>query len=122
MGNIHKAKGTAFETLIVKFLRNKGFKKCYRPATKGGYDTGDINGIQSTKRQAVIQCKNQKRFDLSGWLDDATVQAQQEEVGYNALPILVVKRPGVGEALLGKTYAILTLEDLSSLLKEAGYS
>lgn len=122
MGNRNKAKGTAFETLIVKFLRNRGFKKCYRPATKGSYDTGDINGIHSPKRQAVIQCKNHKKFDLSGWLDDVTVQAQQEEVGHNALPVLVVKRPGVGEASIGKTYAILTLEDLSSLLKEAGYS
>lgn len=122
MGNRMKAKGTSFETLIVRYLRNKSFKRAYRPATKGSSDTGDINGIASPRRQAIIQCKNQRKFDLSGWLNDAVSQSQQEEVGGNALPILVVKRPGVGEKSLGETYAILRLEDLSSLLKEAGYN
>lgn len=122
MGNKHKAKGTSFETLIVKYLRPRGFRKAYRPATSGSYDSGDINGIRSASRQAIIQCKNQRKFDLSGWLDDTVAQAQQEAVGGNALPVLVVKRPGVGEKSLGDTYAILRLEDLSSLLKEAGYN
>ena len=121
MGNRMKAKGTSFETLIVRYLRERSFRKSYRPATKGEYDTGDINGIASPRRQAIIQCKNQKKFDLSGWLNDAVSQAQQEEVGGNALPILVVKRPGVGEKSLGETYAIMRLEDITSLLKEAGY-
>ena len=122
MGNRMKAKGTSFETLIVKYLRGRSFKRAYRPATKGEYDTGDINGITNSRRQAIIQCKNQRKFDLSGWLNDAVSQAKQEEVGGNALPILVVKRPGVGEKSLGETYAILRLEDVSSLLKEAGYN
>lgn len=121
MGNKNKAKGTSFETLIVKYLRGRGFAKCYRPATKGGYDTGDINGIVGRARQAIVQCKNQRKFNLSGWLNDAVAQAQQEEVGGNAIPVLVVKRPGVGEKSIGETYAIMRLEDASSLLKEAGY-
>lgn len=122
MGNRMKAKGTSFETLVVRYLRNRSFKKAYRPATKGEYDTGDINGITSSRRQAIIQCKNQRKYDLSGWLNDTVSQAQQEEVGGNALPILVVKRPGVGEKSLGDTYAVMRLEDLSSLLSEAGYN
>jgi len=122
MGNKNKAKGTSFETLIVRYLRSRSFKKAFRPSLSGKYDSGDINGIASPRRQAIVQCKNQKKFDFSGWLNDAVSQAQQEEVGGNALPILVVKRPGVGEKTLGETYAILRLEDLSSLLKEAGYN
>ena len=122
MGNKNKSKGTSFETLIVKYLRERSFKRAYRPATKGGYDTGDINGITGSNRQAIVQCKNQRKFDLSGWLNDAVSQAQQEEVGGNALPVLVVKRPGVGEKSLGDTYAVMRLEDLSSLLREAGYN
>lgn len=121
MGNRNKAKGTSFETLIVKYLRNRSFKKAYRPATKGGYDTGDINGVASPRRQAIFQCKNQRKYDLSGWLNDTVAQAQQEEVGHNALPILVVKRPGIGEAKIGETYAVMRLEDLTAVLKEAGY-
>jgi len=121
MGNKAKAKGTAFETLVVKYLRPRGFAKAFRPATSGSYDSGDINGISNPARQAIIQCKNQRKFDLSGWLNDAVAQAQQEAVGGNALPIVVAKRPGVGEKNLGETYAILRLEDLSTLLKEAKY-
>jgi len=122
MGNKMKAKGTSFETLIVRYLRSRSFKRAYRPATKGEYDTGDINGITSKRRQAIIQCKNQRKYDLSGWLNDTVSQAKQEEVGGNALPVLVVKRPGVGEKSLGDTYAILRLEDLSMLMTEAGYN
>lgn len=121
MGNRAKAKGTSFETLIVKYLRSRSFRKAYRPATKGGLDTGDINGIAGPVRQAIVQCKNQRKYDLSGWLNDTVAQAQQEEVGGNALPILVVKRPGIGEAKIGDTYAVMRLEDVSALLKEAGY-
>lgn len=121
MGNKMKARGTAFETLVVKYLRPRGFKKAYRPSTSGSYDSGDINGIAGPARQAIIQCKNHKKFNLSGWLNDAVAQAQQEAVGGNALPIVVAKRPGVGEKNLGETYAILRLEDLSTLLKEAKY-
>ena len=122
MGNRNKAKGTSFETLIVRYLRSRSFKKAFRPSLSGKYDSGDLHGSSPPRRQAIIQCKNQKRIDFSGWLNDAVSQAQQEEVGGNALPILVVKRPGVGEKTLGETYAILRLEDLSSLLKEAGYN
>lgn len=96
--------------------------KAYRPATKGAYDTGDINGVSGPRRQAIFQCKNHKKFSLSDWLNDTVEQAQQGEVGHNALPVLIVKRPGIGEAKIGDSYAILRLEDLSSLLKEAGYN
>lgn len=139
-----KAKGTAFETQVVDYLKGKGFKNVYRPATSGGLDTGDINGIKADTaelrsyrskrldsptyselgehhRQAIIQNKNCKTFSLSSWLNDAVSQAKQEKVGGDALPIVVFKRPGVGTKNLGDTYALLRLEDLADLLKDAGY-
>ena len=122
MGNKNKAKGTAFETLIVKYLRTRGFKRCFRPALTGAGDSGDVNGIASSRRQAIVQCKNQKKFALSEWLNDAHAQSKQQAVGSNALPVLVVKRPGVGEKNLGETYAVLRLEDLTDLMREAGYA
>jgi Holliday junction resolvase len=122
MGNKAKAKGTAFETLVVKYLRPRGFAKAFRPATSGSYDSGDINGITNPSRQAIIQCKNHRQFNLSGWLNDAVQQAQQDAVGNNALPVVVFKRPGIGEKNLGDTYALMRLEDIASLLKEAGYT
>jgi hypothetical protein len=127
-GNRMKAKGTGFETQVVDYLKEQGFGGAYRPATSGAKDSGDINGIRrqytmlTDGRQAIIQCKNHKTFSLSGWLDDAGEQAKQEAVGGDALPVVVFKRPGVGTKSLGKTYALLTLEDLAQLLKDAGYA
>jgi hypothetical protein len=125
-GNRMKAKGTAFETMVCNWLISHGFTRAYRPATSGSYDTGDINGIVRhygvNHRQAIIQCKNAKTFNLSGWLNDANDQAAQPKVGGDALPIVVFKRPGIGAVNLGDTYALLRLEDLRSLLHEAGYS
>lgn len=133
-----KAKGTAFETQVKEYLHANGFPNAYRPATAGASDSGDINGIKQPgyvrpggfnsdevwvgDRQAVIQCKNHKTFSLSGWLNDAKEQAKQSAVGGDALPLVVFKRPGIGTKNLGKTYALMELEDLVQLLKEAGYS
>lgn len=127
-GNRMKALGTGFETDVVNYLKARGFTNAYRPATSSQYDSGDINGIKrpysmlTDGRQAIIQCKRVAKFNLSGWLNDAVGQAKQEIVGGDALPIVVFKRPGVGVKTLGESYALLRLEDIVQLLKEAGYS
>lgn len=119
MGNRNKAKGTAFETVVLKYVRPL-FSKAYRPATKGKYDTGDINGISNSSKNVVIQCKNARTFKLSEWLNDTVAQAEQEEVA-PAVPILVIKRPGIGEKNAGDNYAVMRLSDAISLLREANY-
>jgi hypothetical protein len=120
MANHHKQKGTAFETLVRQYLNDLGFKEAQRTVLKGGKDTGDINGIKNPeKRQVAVQCKNQKTFSLSQWLN-ATVE-QADNLG-GAVPALVVKRPGKGEKAVGDSYAVMRLSDLVDLLKEAGYS
>ena len=119
MANRAKQKGTSFETLIRQFLNDNGFPNAQRTVLKGGGDTGDINGIRNDSRQVAVQCKNQKSFSLSSWLNDTVEQAAN--LG-GALPALVVKRPGKGEKALGDSYVVMRLSDLVELLKEAGYS
>lgn len=121
MGNRHKAKGTAFETLIKNYLIDKGFKEARRAALEGADDKGDIHGIQQrvTLRQVCVQCKNQKQFQLSQWLNDTVEQAERLD---KALPALVVKRPGKGEKALGDSYVVMRLDDFVDLLDEAQYS
>lgn len=119
MANRAKQKGTSFETAIRIYLNESGFENAQRTVLKGGGDTGDINGIKSVSRQVAVQCKNQKSFQLSQWINDTVEQAAN--LG-GALPALVVKRPGKGEKALGDSYAVLRLSDLVELLKEAGYS
>ena len=120
MANKSKAKGTSFEVSVRDYLINKGFINAHRPALSGGNDTGDINGIvrKNPLRRVAVQCKNQKAFQLSQWLNDTVEQA--ERLG-GAVPVLVVKRPGKGEKALGDSYVVMRLEDLTGLLDEAGY-
>jgi hypothetical protein len=95
-------------------------------------DTGDINGVlqelEETSpegrftwhRHAIFQCKNQKAFKLSEWIK-ATKEQAANKGGPNPLGILLVKRKGVGDANMGKTYAVLELDDLIDLMKAAGW-
>lgn len=119
MSNKHKAKGTSFETLIKEYLWSKGFTKARRTALAGAGDTGDVNGIENDKRQVCIQCKNDKSFNFSGWLNDTVQQAERLS---GALPVLVVKRQGKGAKAVGESYAVMRLDDLVDLLGEAKYT
>lgn len=126
MGNKHKAKGTSFETAIREYLNEKGFIKARRTALEGGQDKGDIHGIEQTTtisgttsvKKACIQCKNQKALKFSEWLNDTVEQAKRLDDG---LPILIAKRAGKGKKALGDSYAVMRLDDLIELLKEADY-
>jgi hypothetical protein len=121
VANRSKAKGTAFEVLVRDYLIKKGFIHAHRTALEGGQDKGDIHGIirRATMRKVAVQCKNDKSFNISGWLNDTVEQAQRLN---DAVPVLVVKRKGKGEKALGDSYAIMRLDDLVQLLEEADYS
>ena len=121
VGNKAKSKGTAFEVLVRDYLINKGFFHAHRPALSGGNDTGDINGIarRDTLRKVAVQCKNQRQFQLSQWLNDTVEQAERLN---DAVPVLVVKRQGKGAKSVGESYAVMRLDDLVSLLEEAHYT
>lgn len=120
MGNKHKAKGTAFETLIKDYLISKDFTHARRAVLAGENDTGDIHGVTQriTFREVCFQCKNQKKWDLSGWLEATLEQARRLK---NALPVLIVKRPGKGAKAVGESYVVMRLDDFVELLKDADY-
>jgi len=120
VGSKAKAKGTSFETLIKDHLIEAGFRDVHRTALKASEDTGDLNGIRNglTGKKVAIQCKNQKAFNLSGWLNDTVEQAARLD---DAVPVLVVKRPGKGKSAAGDNYAVMRLDDLIGLLKVGGF-
>ena len=107
--------------LVRDYLINNGFPNAHRTALSGSQDTGDINGLvrSETGRKVSVQCKNQKSFQLSQWLNDTVEQAERLD---DAVPALVVKRPGKGEKALGDSYVVMRLDDLIKLLGEAGYA
>lgn len=108
----NKRKGTSFETLIVRYLQTVGFPYAERRALHGNLDKGDITGCGPL----VFECKAAKRHELSNWLGQTEQERQNAAADYG---ILVVKRQGHNTG--AEQYAVMRLEDMVRLLKEAGY-
>lgn len=107
-----RQKGTLHESNVVGFLRQHGFPYAERRALNGQFDLGDITGCGPL----VFECKNHKELALAEWLRET----EQERVNANAdYGILVAKRRGVWDA--GQQYAVVSLEAMVRLLKQAGY-
>lgn len=108
----HRRKGTTFETLIVRYLQTVGFPYAERRALHGNLDKGDVTGVGPL----VFECKAAKRHELSNWL----AQTETERVNAGAdYGILIVKRQGHNTG--AEQYAVMRLEDMVRLLREAGY-
>lgn len=108
----NKAKGTSFETLTVRWLKDNGFPYAERRALHGSFDKGDITGCGPL----VFECKAKKAHDFSGWLKETEVETTNAEADYG---VLVVKRNGYGDG--ADQYAVMKLSEMVRLLKQAGY-
>lgn len=106
-----KAKGTAFETLIVNYLR-EFYPNVERRTLSGVHDKGDIAG---TNKKLIWECKDHKTLNFSGWLKEAEIERGNANAEYG---IVVAKRRGHGDP--GSQYVVLTLESMVQLLKKAG--
>jgi hypothetical protein len=80
--SVNKARGTAFETLIVNFLK-MWQPDAERRAMQGQLDKGDIY-IPGEKR-FVIECKNTKELKLAQWVEEAKVEADNAKVPYGVV-------------------------------------
>jgi hypothetical protein len=107
-----KQKGTSFETLVVRFLRDNGFQHAERRVLHGTADKGDITGCPGL----VWECKNHKTLRLGEWMRETETERVNADADFG---VLVVKRFGVGEP--AGQYAVVTLEDMCRLLMLAGY-
>lgn len=107
--SVSKAKGTAWESAIVRYLREQGFMYAERRTLSGTADKGDIAGIPSI----VIEAKSCQRQELAKWLDEATVEAENARVPFG---VVWAKRkgttsPGQGYVIMdGETFTKFCLE------------
>jgi Holliday junction resolvase len=86
-----KAKGTAAETAVVRFLQANGYPHAERRALAGAFDHGDIAGILGV----VIEIKNKARTELAAWVDEARAEAVvRGPHTYDDLPVVWHKRRG----------------------------
>lgn len=112
--NAAKQKGTRFETQIVTWLRERlGDDRIERRTLTGAKDRGDIAGVRTVAgARVVIECKSQARHSLAEWLDEATVEASNDDA-----PIAVVVFKRRGTAKPDHQYALLSTEHLARLIE-----
>lgn len=108
-GRSPKNKGDAYERAVVRYLQERGI---HVTRAKRGNPTGDVLGIDGL----TIECKNQRSYDIAGWIKQ--MQASKE-LSESRLGVVIAKRRGTTD--VSQHYAILTVEDLVTLLGEAGY-
>ena len=84
-----KAKGTAAETAVVRYLRSVGFVQAERRALNGIADRGDIAGIPGV----VIEVKNHARQELPAWVAEAETERDNDNAD---LGVVWHKRRGKG--------------------------
>lgn len=107
-----RAKGTAAETAVVRFLQAHGFPYAERRALHGSADKGDITGMGPV----VLEVKNCQRLELSTWLSELSAEMYNAKAETGAV---VAKRRGVTDP--AGWYAVLPFGDLVELLIAAGY-
>ena len=107
-----KQKGTAAETAVVKYMKEQGWIHAERRALHGNLDKGDIN----LGSPVVLEVKDHKAITLSEWLKELKVEMGNAEVEVGA--VIAKKR---GTMQVADWYAVMPVEVLVHLLKEAGY-
>lgn len=107
-----RAKGTAAETAVVRYLQDHGFPHAERRALHGQNDMGDVTGVGPV----VLEVKNHAALDLAGWVKELEAEISNANANTGAV---VAKRRGKTDA--AAWYAILPFGDLVELLLDAGY-
>jgi hypothetical protein len=107
-----RAKGTAWESAIVDYLRANGAPHAERRAMNGAKDRGDLAGLPGV----VCEAKSAARLELGSWLAEA--EAERDNDGA-AIGFVWAKRRGKTSA--GDGYVIMSGATLVALLKSAGY-
>lgn len=110
--NRSKSKGTAWESDIVRALKDAGWQHCERRTLSGANDRGDIN----VHPKVVIEAKNHGHLNLAAWVHEAEVERGNANAD---VAVVWCKRRGKAKAEDG--YVVMTGAQFTQLLREAGY-
>ena len=108
LSNPSKQKGTAFETLVVEYLKSRGLD-CERRALHGNTDKGDVAGVKGW----TFELKNRKSLDIGGAIDEAKLEAHNARTRWFAA---IIKRPRKGQA--AEAIAAMPLSLLVTIIRE----
>jgi hypothetical protein len=104
-----KAKGTAAETAVVRFLQAAGFAQAERRTLAGVQDRGDIAGIPGV----VIEVKNCARQELPAWVAEAELERDNDRASLG-----VVWHKLRGKADPGDWFVTMSGHQFAALLRE----
>jgi hypothetical protein len=107
-----KQKGTAAETAVVNWLKDKGREHVERRSLNGSNDRGDIAGLPGL----VIEVKNHARMELSQWLSELEVEIRNDNANTG---VVIHKKKGTTD--VGDWYATMPVSVWFDLIEEAGY-
>ncbi|TCK41225.1 hypothetical protein EDF60_1650 [Leucobacter luti] len=113
-----KQAGSLFESHVVGYLADAlDDDRIERRAKSGSKDRGDIGGVRTvTGGRVVVECKDVRAMNLSGWVDEAEVERGNDDA---AVGVVVHKRLRFGAKNMGGTYVTMTLADFAVLLGAA---
>lgn len=110
-----KQAGSAFEKHVATYLAEAlNDDRIERRAKNGNKDRGDIGSVRTIDgHRVVIECKDVRTMNLSGWVDEAEVERGNDDAAVGAV---VHKRLRYGANNMGGTYVTMTLSDFVVLL------
>lgn len=115
-----KQKGTAFESAIVEYLKDKLCDDTIeRRALNGTCDRGDISGVTFCGLRMVLECKNENRMRLADYVQEAETEAKNDGAFYYAV---IHKKRGTGISTLhtiGQQYVTMPLHMLKTMIYDA---
>ena len=110
-----KKAGTAFETLIARYLATHVDDRIERRRLSGSKDRGDIAGVRTAfGHRVVVECKNTARLALAAWAGEADIARGNDDA---QVAVVAHKRHGVGAA--GRQWVSMTLDDFVTLISGA---
>lgn len=110
--NPSKQKGTAWETALVRWFRERLFD-AKRIVLHGNKDEGDVEvtgGPVRGDRVVHLEAKNCKALSLAAWVDEA----EAESLNAGVPVVVVAKRKGTTDP--GKAYVIMSLNQFVEFL------
>lgn len=112
MPNANKQRGDRAERAVVEAFRALGFPHAER--TRAGHP--DDHGDAFLCPAVIVQVKDHAQARYATWLAETDAQRR---AGRAERAVLVHKRRGVSDA--SQWYVVMTVEQVASLLREAGY-
>ena len=109
-------KGNSFAEQFANYAARKLGDDIERRVLHGTKDRGDIAGLYIRGKRTAVECKNCKRMDLSGWINEAEEERANDDAEFG---IVVHKRRGYGEAKFGGNYVTMTVDTLLGIVAGA---